>query len=367
MVYVDSVGVELNYGQEKLKAREFVVGGVAIGDREKCFVIAEIGHNHQGSIETAKQMIKAAVDSGATAVKLQKRSNKSLFTKRYFDRPYDSENSFGSTYGEHRENLEFNEDQYRALQVFSADLGVILFATAFDFESADFLEALNVPAFKLASGDLKNTPLIKYLATFRKPIFLSTGGGTLDDVDRAIDLLETMDTPYCLMQCTAGYPPSWNELNLNVISEFRVRYSSAVIGFSSHDNGIAMAVAAYALGSRVIEKHFTLNRTMKGTDHAFSLEPQGLRKMVRDLDRLHLAMGDGVKRQFESEVDPLQKMGKKIVLNKFLLAGSVIRESDIAFRSPGDGLPPYLVAQIVGKVLMRDLVEDETINLVDVR
>ena len=133
-----------------------------IDDDSKCFVIAEIGHNHQGNVDSCKQLIKAAVDAGASAVKLQKRSNKSLFTKEYFDRPYNSENSFGDTYGEHRENLEFGKDQYLELQAFSAQLGIIFFATAFDFESADFLEDLKVPAYKVASGDLKNIPLIKY-------------------------------------------------------------------------------------------------------------------------------------------------------------------------------------------------------------
>jgi N-acetylneuraminate synthase/sialic acid synthase len=340
---------------------------ITIDDDSKCFVIAEIGHNHQGNVDSCKQLIKAAVDAGASAVKLQKRSNKSLFTKEYFDRPYNSENSFGDTYGEHRENLEFNRDQYLELQAFSAELGVIFFATAFDFESADFLEDLKVPAYKVASGDLKNIPLIKYLATFGKPLFISTGGGTIEDVDRAVAALEGTGAQYCILQCTAGYPPSWEELNLRVISEFRNRYSSPVIGFSSHDSGIAMATAAYALGARVVEKHFTLNRTLKGTDHAFSLEPQGLRKMIRDLDRLHLAMGDGQKRQFASEKDPLQKMGKKMVLVRAMPSGAVLTPEDIAFKSPGDGMAPWMIDQVVGKKLKKDMNADEALDIAELQ
>ena len=340
---------------------------ITIDDDSKCFVIAEIGHNHQGSVDSCKQLIKAAVDAGATAVKLQKRSNKSLFTKQYFDLPYNSENSFGATYGEHRENLEFDRDQYLELQTFSAHLGVVFFATAFDFESADFLNNINIPAFKVASGDLKNIPLIKYLATFGKPLFLSTGGGTIEDVDRVVATLDETGVQYCIMQCTAGYPPAWDELNLGVISEFRNRYTSPVIGFSSHDSGIAMATAAYALGARVIEKHFTLNRTLKGTDHAFSLEPQGLRKMIRDLDRLHLAMGDGQKRQFASERDPLQKMGKKMVFVRAMPSGAVLTHEDIAFKSPGDGMAPWMIDQVVGKRLIRDMKAEEALDISDLQ
>ena len=340
---------------------------ITISDDSKCFVIAEIGHNHQGNVELCKQMIKAAFDVGASAVKLQKRSNKSLFTKQYFERPYNSENSFGFTYGEHREKLEFDKDQYLELQEYSAQIGVKFFATAFDFESADFLNDINVPAFKVASGDLKNIPLIKYLATFGKPLFLSTGGGTIEDVDRVVSTLDGTGVQYCIMQCTAGYPPSWDELNLRVISEFRNRYATPVIGFSSHDSGIAMATAAYALGARVIEKHFTLNRTLKGTDHAFSLEPQGLRKMIRDLDRLHLAMGDGQKRQFLSERDPLEKMGKKMVFVRAMPRGAVLTPDDVAFKSPGDGLAPWMIDQVVGKRLIRDTKADEALEITNLQ
>ena len=337
-----------------------------IDDDSRCFVIAEIGHNHQGSIDTAKKMIKSAADAGASAVKLQKRDNRSLFTKSFYDRPYNSENSFGETYGEHREYLEFDVDQYRELQTFSANLGVVFFATAFDFKSADFLMGIDVPAFKVASGDLRNIPLIKYLAQFGKPLIISTGGGSQEDIDRVVSELEPMNVPYCILQCTAGYPPSWNELNLRVISTLRQKYPEQVIGFSSHDNGIAMSVAAYALGARVIEKHFTLNRTLKGTDHAFSLEPQGLSKLVRDLDRLYLALGDGAKRQYPSEFEPLQKMGKKIVFSRNIGIGESITESDLDFRSPGDGISPWMLPQLIGKKLKKAMLKEDTLRLEDV-
>lgn len=294
-------------------------------------------------------MIQAAAAAGANAAKLQKRDNRALFTKNYYDRPYASENSFGDSYGAHREFLEFGEKEYKELQAFSKTVGLSFFATAFDFESADFLASLNMPAFKVASGDLTNIPLIRYLARFGKPLILSSGGGTLEDVDRAVDALREMNAEYCMMQCTAGYPPAWEELNISVISTFRERYQEAVVGFSSHDSGIAMPVAAYVLGARIVEKHFTLNRAMKGTDHAFSLEPQGLGKMVRDLRRLKLATGDGVKCQYPSEKDPLTKMGKRLVAATAIAAGTVLAREHIAIKSPGGGTPPYHLDEMIGK------------------
>lgn len=201
-------------------------------------------------------MIRSAFDAGASAVKLQKRSHRSLFTQAYLERAYDSEDSFGGTYGQHREFLGFNRDQCPKLQKYSSQVGIIFFATAFDFESADFLEDLGVRAFKVASGDLKNIPLIRYLASFGKPLFVSTGGGTLEDVDRVVSELDSTNSPFCILQCTAWYSPTWDELNLRVISNFRDRYSNPVVGFSSHDNGITMSVAGLCTWCKSDRKTF---------------------------------------------------------------------------------------------------------------
>ena len=160
--------------------RELTINGQTIQDDGDCFVIAEIGHNHQGSLETAKEMYRVAKECGANAVKLQKRENRKLYTQAAYDKPYDHGNSFGTTYGEHREFLEFGEAEYKELMDYSDEIGVTMFSTAFDFESADFLAKLDIPAFKIASGDLKNIPLLTYIAEFQKPMFMSTGGGTAD-------------------------------------------------------------------------------------------------------------------------------------------------------------------------------------------
>ena len=341
-----------------------VIGDHHVNDDADCYVIAEIGHNHQGSVEKCRELFLAARNAGVQAVKLQKRDNRTLFTKAAYDKPYDNPNSYGETYGEHREFLEFGLAEYRELQVYAKELGLDFFATAFDIPSADFLHSLDVPAFKFASGDIRTTPLLKHVARFGRPMILSTGGASLDDIRRAYDAVMPINPRLCIMQCTGGYPPAWDELNLMVIETLRREFPDIVIGFSSHDSGIAMAVAGYMLGARVIEKHFTLNRAQKGTDHAFSLEPQGMTKMVRDLRRLKLALGDGRKVMYKSEAAPITKMGKSIVASRDLPRGHVLSERDMAMKSPGGGIPPYEWDRLVGMTLTEAISEDAMFDFV---
>ena len=343
--------------------RQLIIGDRIISDDSDAYVIAEIGHNHQGSLKTAKELFQAAAECGVAAGKLQKRDNRTLYTREMFDKPYDNENSFGATYGEHREALEFGRQEYEELQAESTRLGIGFFSTAFDIRSADFLAELNTPAYKIASGDLKNIPLLKHVAKIGKPMIVSTGGGTMDDVQRAYDTVVPINPRLCLMQCTCGYPAEFAELDLRVIATYREKFPEIVIGYSGHDNGIAMPVAAYMLGARIIEKHFTLNRAMKGTDHRVSLEPGGMKKMIRDLQRVRLALGDGRKKVYASEASPVLKMGKKLVAAKDLPAGHVLTASDIAIKSPGDGLAPFYLDQVVGQALTRDVRADQSLTL----
>ena len=200
-----------------------------------------------------------------------------------------------------------------------------------------------------------------------RPLVVSTGGATLEDVDRAVEAVTSAGGSLCLLQCTAAYPAAVEELNLGVISTLRERYPELVIGLSDHQDGIAMAPVAYMLGARVVEKHFTLSHTAKGTDHAFSLMPEGMRKLVRDLRRIPVAMGDGEKRPLESEESPLQKMGKKLVAARALQAGHVLEAVDLIAKSPADGgLRPYELDRLLGRRLRRALAEDDEIELEDV-
>lgn len=345
--------------------RELVIDGRRISDESDCYVVAEIGHNHQGKLSTAMEMLRAAKECGADAAKFQKRDNHSLYTKTLYNQPYENENSYGKTYGEHREALEFGLKEYRELKQYAKEIGITLFATAFDFKSVDFLMELDVPAFKIASGDLKNTPLMEYVARFQKPMIVSTGGGTMADVQRAYDTIMPINRQLCLLQATCSYPCPFEELNLSTITAYRERFPDIVIGLSAHDSGIAMALIASVLGARVIEKHFTLNRAMKGTDQAFSLERPGLSKMVRDLRRARVAMGDGLKRSYPDESSGIFKMGKKLVAAHNIRAGHVIEREDIAIKSPNDGMAPFELNNVIGKVSIRALKEDESISFKD--
>jgi N-acetylneuraminate synthase/sialic acid synthase len=349
-----------------MAAREMVVDGVVINDASDVFVIAEIGQNHEGDIEKCKQLFDAAKLCGATSVKLQKRNNRKLYTRAMYDEPYNSENAYAPTYGTHREKLEFNREQYTELHEYAKKIGIIMFSTAWDYDSADLLNDIGMPAFKIASGDLRTIPLIKHIARFGKPLFVSTGGGTIDDVRRMYDAVMPINNQLCIMQCTSGYPPPFEELNIRVIETFRNEFKDAVIGFSSHDSGIAMALVGYMLGARAVEKHFTLNRAWKGTDQAFSLEPPGMRRLVRDLKRARISLGDGVKRSYKSEEAPLRKMGKKLVAARDLGAGDILGADDIVFKSPGDGVAPYFVDYFVGKALKSAVKEDAPLTFASI-
>jgi sialic acid synthase len=333
-----------------------------ISDDSECFVIAEVGSNHGGSLDSAHEHFAEAKAAGAHAVKLQKRDNRSLYTREGYAKPYENENSYGATYGEHREALEFGKAEYEDLIAHAKELGITFFSTAFDIPSADFLAELDMPLYKIASADLINTPLLKHVAKAGKPIILSTGGATLEDVKRGYSAVAEINPQVALLQCTAGYPAAWEELDLRVISTYRDLFPDSVVGLSSHDNGIAMAVAAYVLGGRIVEKHFTLNRALKGTDHRFSLEPQGLRKLVRDLKRTRVALGDGNKSMYPSETDPIIKMAKKLVAARDLPAGHTLTDADIAFKSPGDGLPPYELDRVLGRTLRHPVQEDSALT-----
>ena len=227
------------------------IGNHTIGEDSHCYVIAEIGHNHQGSIHKARELFKEAKLAGAHAVKLQKRNNRGLYTRAAYNKPYDNENSFGATYGEHREFLEFGAKEYRELQAYAKELDIDFFATAFDLESADFLESLNVPAYKLASGDLKSEPLLKHVARFGKPMIVSTGGAEIDDVQRAYDAIMPINPQLAILQCTAGYPAAFEELDLRVISTFRERFPRAGVRLHPHSArgaGLANVLAALEVG-----------------------------------------------------------------------------------------------------------------------
>jgi N-acetylneuraminate synthase/sialic acid synthase len=344
--------------------RKLTISATEISDNSDAFVIAEIGHNHQGDLELCEKFFIEAAAAGVNAVKLQKRNNKELYTTNFYNSPYEGPTSFGVTYGKHREFLEFGLSEYKHLIEFAKKLDLIFFATAFDFKSADFLMELDVPAIKVASGDLKSAPLISYLSKFNIPLILSTGGSNLSDIKRAMEDVDPENVG--LLQCTAAYPAEAEDMNLNVINQFRNEFPNTVIGLSSHDRGISFPVTAYALGARIIEKHFTLDRSMKGTDHSYSLEPSGMKKMVRDLRLTRIAMGNGKKEILEKEKLPVRKMGKMLVYARHINKGKVLDLNDFSIKSPQDGLNPQQIDLLIGKKLILDVKENDVVRLSDI-
>jgi sialic acid synthase len=287
-------------------ARELTIAGRRIADDAPAYVIAEIGNNHGGQLDTALALIDVAKRAGCAAVKFQVRDVGNLYSPALRAQPYDNENSYGATYGAHRQALEFSKEQLWSCFEAARSLDVAGFATPFDERSADRLMVLGVPAFKLHSGALTDEALVRHVAAFRKPVLLSTGAGDLSDIDRAVEWLG--DCPRAILHCTASYPLKPEDANLRCILTLRTRYPDTVIGFSSHSPGLAFSLIAYAFGARIVEHHITLNRASKGTDHGFSLEPRGLETLVQDLEKLRLALGDGVKRFLPCEMGPISKM-----------------------------------------------------------
>lgn len=338
-------------------------GRSTLSEEGPCYIIAEIGNNHQGDLKMALKMIKTAAGMGVDAVKFQKRDNKSVFTKAMYYKPYDNENSYGETYGEHREFLEFGWDEYVEIKKCAEENDVEFMATAFDFSSVDFLEKLGVTAYKVASGDLTNTPLLAYIAKLGKPMFVSTGAATFDEIRFAYDTVLEHNNNLCLLHCTAGYPTEYEYLNLKVITTLKSEFPKAIIGYSGHDYGILAPVVAYMLGATVVEKHFTLNRAWKGTDHKFSLEPTGLYKLIRDLRRVDDALGDGKKVIQGFEQEARKKMGKSLYAARPLGIGTVLSEEDIAIKSPDGGIPPYMIREVIGKTLTVNISEDKPLAM----
>jgi sialic acid synthase len=345
--------------------RSLTISDTLISDATDCYIIAEIGHNHGGDVAKAAQYIRAAAAAGASAVKFQKRNNKSLYTHAMYNEPYLSSNSYGATYGAHREALELAEAEYRDLMAVAAECGVDMFATAFDLPSVDFLVALGVPAIKIASGDVTNTPLLAYAAKTGLPLIVSTGGATMDEVRLACEVVLPVNPQLALLQCTAVYPTQPGDLNLSVISSYREEFTQTVVGLSTHDCSTRACWLAYALGARVLERHFTLDRRAKGSDHHFSMEPEQFAELASGLREARMMLGSPTKSMLPAEAPAIVKMGKKLVAARNLQAGHVLTEDDVTCKSPGDGLKPYRLAEILGRVLTVPRLVDDAIRLDD--
>lgn len=279
------------------------IGRAVIGERNPAYIIAEVGINHNGSLDIAKQLIDLAVSTGCNAVKFQKRTIEVVYSEAELSRP--RENPFGATNGDLKRGLEFGLAEYREIDRYCSEKGIDWFASCWDEASVDFIDQFDVPCYKVASASLTDDALLKHTRGKGKPIILATGMSTMEQVFHAVEVLGRNDL--VILHSCSTYPANYNELNLRVIPVLAKQFDIPV-GYSGHETGIPSSVAAAALGASVIERHVTLDRTMWGSDHAASLGPSGLAQLVRDIRLVELSMGDGVKRLLPSEVPVMEKL-----------------------------------------------------------
>lgn len=333
------------------------IAGQLVGDGQPCFIIAEAGVNHNGRVDIAKRLVEVAAQEQANAVKFQKRTVADILIKDELDRPYDGVNSFGRTYGQHRSALELTDEAFRALKAHADARGIMFLASAWDAKSVDFVASLGVPGFKIASADLTNLPLLDRVARTRKPVFLSTGMSTLEEIGDAVDAIRRYHSELVLLHCVSTYPSDPKEINLRVMGMLRDTFD-VLVGYSGHEQGLAVSYAAAALGACVIERHFTLDWTMPGPDHQASLQPEGLHKLTFGIRKIEDALGSAEKRLLDSERRVRERLAKSIVARTAIRAGTVISEDMLIMKGPGSGLQPRLISKICGAIAAVDVAAD---------
>ncbi len=279
------------------------IGNKQVGDGQPCYVIAEIGINHNGDIDLAKRLISVAVAAGCDAVKFQKRTVEIVYTEKELATP--RENPFGTTNGDLKRGLEFGKEDYEEIASFCKSLKTPWLASPWDEQAVDFMEDFDTPVYKIASASLTDDNLLKHVRSTGKPIIASTGMSTYDEIDHAVEVLGKDDL--ILMHTTSTYPAKYEQLNLRAIPEMRQRYGVPV-GYSGHETGIPTTVAAAVLGACAVERHITMDRAMWGSDQSASLEPNGISRLVRDIRLVEQSMGDGIKRVYDEEVPVMKKL-----------------------------------------------------------
>jgi len=279
------------------------IGNKLVGQGQPCYIIAEIGINHNGDIDLAKRLISVAVAAGCDAVKFQKRSVDIVYTADELAKP--RENPFGTTNGDLKRGLEFEAEDYEDIATFCKSVKIPWFVSPWDEGSVDFMERFNTPVYKIASASLTDDALLRHIRKTGKPIIASTGMSTYAEIDHAVDVLGKEDL--ILMHTTSTYPAKYDQLNLRAIPTMAERYG-VPIGYSGHETGIPTSVAASVLGACSVERHITMDRAMWGSDQAASLEPNGISRMVRDIRLCEQSMGDGIKRVYEEEIPIIKKL-----------------------------------------------------------
>ena len=345
-------------------AKSIQIAGRNIGADAPCFIIAEAGVNHNGDLDMARELVYVAAAAGADAVKFQTFSAESLVTKDAPKADYQlrTTSSDESQY-EMLKRLELSEAAHKSLIKEATDKGIMFLSTPFDDASADLLDNLGVPAFKMPSGEITNLPFLEHVAKKKKPLIVSTGMSSLAEVASAVDCLRnTGNEQLILLHCVSAYPAAPADVNLRAMATLAKEFNVPV-GFSDHTLGFEITLAAVTLGACVIEKHITLDRTLPGPDHAASLEPDEVKAMVRGIRIVEAALGDGNKQPTESEANTAAVARKSLAASRDLSAGTVLTSELIAIKRPGTGLRPELRSALIGRALKQDVRAGELLTL----
>ena len=335
-------------------------------DNTRTLIIAEVGVNHNGSLEMARELIKTASEIGADVVKFQFYKTENMTTKSAPKAKYQLLNTNASeTQFNMLKKYELSKDDIFELKSISEDLKLEFLCTAFDIESLKYLTEIGQKRIKVPSGEITNLPLLRHIARCNKEIILSTGMSTLIEIEQAISILENNGSSrnqITILHCTSNYPANFDEVNLNAIKKIREEFRMNV-GYSDHSNGIEVSIAAVAIGATIIEKHITLNRSLEGPDHKASLEPSEFQQLVRSIRNIEQALGDGIKKPTESETRNQIIARKSIVASKRIGYGELLTPLNITVKRPGNGLSPLLWDAVIGSRAKRTFLEDEQIEI----
>ena len=328
-------------------------------------IIAEAGVNHNGSIEMAKQLIDAAAAAGVDYVKFQTFKAEKLVTKDAKQAEYQQRNAADSSQYAMLKKLELTPRQHEELITYCMQKGVCFLSTAFDLESIEYLHSLNLGLWKIPSGEITNYPYLKKIAQYGEPVIMSTGMCSMGDVEQALNVLlknGLTKEQITLLHCNTEYPTPMQDVNLKAMLQLRDKFEVRV-GYSDHTKGIEVPIAAVALGAEVIEKHFTLDRTLPGPDHKASLEPNELKAMVDAIRNIEQALGDGQKHVSASEEKNMAIARKSIVAAKDIKKGELLTEENLTTKRPGSGISPMRWEEVIGTKAILDFAEDELIEI----
>jgi len=340
------------------------IGGRIIGYDEPTYVIAEAGINHNGSFQTATELVDIAKKADADAVKFQKRKLEQTYTEEVYNDPSVAEMGVEYTIS-NLKDVSLSDTEFEKLAEYCDEQGIQFLCSPWDSPSVSFLEEIDVPFYKIGSPDMTNFVLLERLIETGKPLILSTGMSSEKEIKRTVDFLEESDADFGLMHCRSTYPAPFHNLNLSFMEQLIEEYDCP-IGYSGHERGIAVTEAAVAIGACVVERHFTLDRTMKGPDHAASLEPTGLKKLIRDIRNIEESRGSPVRYMTRGEYNNRVALGKSLVLTSNLSKGKEISRQDLTAKSPGKGISPQELYNVVGKTVNQDLSKDTMLQWNDI-